>query len=325
MRLATGLLSAAHVHAPSYAHCLKNDDRADFVGVWDDDVARGRRFAEEHEVRFFEDASEFIAELDAVAIASENRKHAAHVEVAASAGVNVLCEKPIAAERDHAERILQAVEDSGIVFMTAFPCPFAPAFNAALQRIQRGEIGEILAVATTNHGSCPFGWFIEKDKSGGGAMIDHTVHAADLLFRLLQEKAVQVEAQTGNNIYQKDFDDTAMLTVEYESGRFATIDASWSRPTTYKTWGDVTMQIVGEKGVLELDLFGSGLHHTPEKQGNYRLIGTGSNLDRLMVGEFLDAILEGRAPLATAEHGWQATEIALAGYQSAESGQPVSL
>jgi len=39
-----------------------------------------------------------------------------------------------------------------------------------------GQIGKVLAIRGTNRGRCPFDWFVQLPLSGGGAVIDHTVH-----------------------------------------------------------------------------------------------------------------------------------------------------
>ena len=320
MALRVGVLSSAHVHASSFLQSFAAREDVQVVGLWDDDAARGKPFAEKHSTTFFEDAQSLLSQVDAVAICSENLKHADHIEMAAKAGKHILCEKPIAANREQADRIQKAVESAKITFMTAFPCPFSPTFHRMKSSIASGEIGKVLALSTTNRGTCPFGWFVERDKSGGGAMIDHVVHVADLLRRLLGEDPETVFAQTGNNMNGQEWEDVAHLTVGYPSGVFATIDSSWSRPTGYKIWGDVTLKAVGEVGLIEADLFGQGVDvFSP----NHSFAGSGSNLDALMVAEFVRAVTTQTPPLCTLEDGLMASRLAHAAYESVASGKTV--
>lgn len=291
------------------------------AGIWDDDAARGKAFAEKHGLAFFEDAAALVSQSDAIVICSENMKHADHIELAAGPGKHILCEKPIAPTKEHAERIQKAVEAAGVTFMTAFPCPFSPTFKKMKASIGSGEIGKVLALSTTNRGTCPYGWFVEKDKSGGGAMIDHVVHVADLLRRLLGEDPESVFAQVGNNMNGQPWEDVAHLTIGFPSGIFATIDSSWSRPTGYKVWGDVTLKAVGEVGLIEADLFGQGLDlFSP----SHSFVGSGSNLDDLMAAEFVRAVTTNTAPLCTLEDGLKASRVAQAGYESVASGKTVA-
>ena len=147
-------------------------------------------------------------------------------------------------------------------------------------------------------------------------MIDHVVHVADLLRDLLGEEPVKVQAQIGNNMYGNEWEDTAMVTLEYPSGVFATLDSSWSRPSTYRTWGDVTMNVIGDDGVIEMDMFGQEIQYFHAGGNTHTVASYAPNLDALMVGEWLSAIAEGREPLVTGADGFAAAKVALAGYRS---------
>lgn len=149
-------------------------------------------------------------------------------------------------------------------------------------------------------------------------MIDHVVHVADLLRRLLGEQPTTVQAQTGNNMYGLACDDTAMVTVRYPSGVFATIDASWSKPKGYKTWGNVRLNVTGEKGVIELDMFAQGFD--VYTSSGHQKAGAMSNLDALMVDDFLTSIETGKPPVSSLSDGLAASKIALSAYESAGAG-----
>lgn len=322
MALRIGILSAAHVHTPSYAHCINNSPRAELAGVWDDDVVRGERFAAEFKTSFFGHLEDLFERCDAVAIASENIKHVELATKAAEQRKHILCEKPLATTTTDAKQMVDAAVAGGVVLMTALPCPFSPAFVKVLARIQSGDLGQIIAATTTNQGTCPFGWFVDEPVSGGGALIDHTVHVADLLHRLIGRNAVEVYAATGNNMHATSVENVAMLSLDYGDGVFASLDASWSKPAGYKTWGNVTLKLVCEKGLIEIDLFRQGVDVFQSQSPNHGIHGYMSNLDAMMFDEFVEAVEQGRAPLVTGEHGLAAVQIVDAAYASVRSGQP---
>ena len=316
-KLRVGLVSVAHGHVGSYAHNLSKHPRTSISGVWDDDSERGNSFADERGLKFFENLEDLLTECDAVTICSENNKHVEHVERTAQAKKHILCEKPVVARYEDFKRIREAVQISDIKFMTAFPCRFSPAWQALKSRIKSGEIGTIRAINATNRGTCPWSWFVDPTLRGGGAMIDHVVHVADLLRDLLQEEPSSVYAQIGNNMYGQEWDDTAMVSLEYHSGVFATLDSSWSRPPSFKTWGDVTMKIVGDKGVLNLDMFGQGLeHYRNEGKLSHVLQAYGSDLDGGMVEAFIRAVLDDEPIPVTLEDGLAAASVSLRAYES---------
>lgn len=323
MPLRVGIVSTAHLHVWGYAPALVAHPEVSVSGVWDDDGDRLADFCERANLKAVSDLDTLLSASDAVVICSENLRHVALAELAAAKGCHILCEKPLIANENDAATILDVARR--VKVMTAFPCRYSPAFGRLRERVRGGEIGNVKAICATNRGRCPFGWFVGKELSGGGAMIDHTVHVADLLRTLLGEEPTRVEAQTGSNLYGKDWEDTAMLTIEFADGVFATLDSSWSRPASYKTWGDVTMNVVGERGVIELDLFGQTLDVYSSGETTHRLAGYGSNLDADMVADFVRSCLDGSEPPITAYDGVQASRVALAGYRSAASGEVVTL
>jgi predicted dehydrogenase len=211
-----------------------------------------------------------------------------------------------------------------VQLFTAFPCRFSPAAQRLKEQIEAGVLGTILAVRGTNRGLMPGGWFIEKQLSGGGAVIDHTVHVADANRWLLGKEAVEVHAEIGNGFYHQEWDDSGMLTVTYEGGVFATIDTSWSRPNNFPR-GDLTLQVVGTGGVAEADLFTQNVT-AYSKESAVSCHGWGSDIDEYMIRDFLRAA-GGEKPeyLASGEDGLRALEVALAAYRSAQQGAPVSL
>lgn len=325
MPIRVGFLGVAHMHAWGYVHALQHRSDAQLAGVWDSDPQRAEAFASKSGQTAFADADQLLSEVDAVVICSENRQHAALGVVAAQHGKHILCEKPLVTSKEEADVFLGATKAAGVKLMTAFPCRYSPAWTRLKERVKAGDVEKIKAICATNRGRCPFDWFVETDKSGGGAMIDHTVHVADLLRDLLGKSPERVFAQTGHNMYEKAWEDTAMLTLDYGDGVFATLDSSWSRSQSFKTWGDVTMSVVGEEGVIEMDMFGQAIDRYQDANMRHTLMGWGSNLDGSLVDDFVRCILNDTAPTVSGEDGWEAARVALAGYEAVRTGQPVAL
>lgn len=311
------MLGVAHVHAGSYASALGNQ----LCGVFDDVPVRAEAFASKWHTVSCSSAVDAATNCDAVVICSETSRHLELIGLASGLGKPILCEKPIAITRDEGERIRAVVKDN--IFMTAFPCRFAPAWDRVLQRVQGGEIGEIVSISATNHGRCAGGWFLEKDK-GGGAILDHVVHVADLIRSLMDEEPIKASAATGKGMHQTEVEDIAMITYDLPNGCFVTVDSSWSRPHAYRTWGDVTLNIVGQNGLIEVDLFAQEIDVYQEEPQAHRVAGYGSHLDGLMLREFLNAVQHGRTPKVTLEDGLAANAWAWMALDSmAKGGEPV--
>ncbi len=321
--LRVGVLGVAHLHADSYAAQLAALGDAVLVGVWDADSDRANRKAAQYQTGAFTDRDALLAASDAVVVCSENVHHRALTEAAAQAGKHVLCEKPLATTPDDAHAMIEACQSAGVQLMTAFPCRFSPPFQSLQSAVANGELGEVLALRGTNRGKCPGGWFIDKALSGGGAVMDHTVHVTDLLRALLNAEVAEVYCESGNGILHGDFDDTGFLTLTFENGVWATLDASWSRPQTFPTWGDVTLGVTGTGGVIEMEMFAQESVRYNDASGRIAYEGWGSSIDAGMVASWVAALRTGSPVPVTGEDGLRAVEVVEAAYESARTHQPV--
>ena len=322
-----GIMSFAHMHAASYADCISKLEGAILTGIADDNPARGRKMARKFRTKFFNSYKALLDEdIDGVIITSENSRHRKLVELAASCKRHILCEKPLATSIKDAQEMIDICRANGVKLQTAFPCRFATPAIRARAIINEGRLGKVLAINGTNHGKMPGGWFIDKKKSGGGAVMDHTVHVVDLMRWFIKQEVVSVYAEIDTRFYNIKADDCGILTMEFGDGTFATLDPSWSRPSkSFPAWGDVTMEIIGTEGVLDLDIFNQKFSLFSEKEGKESWVNWGDNMDMGLMEDFVNMIEEEREPSITGEDGLKATEVALAAYLSAKRKESVRL
>jgi predicted dehydrogenase len=326
-----GILSFAHHHGEAYIQNLRRIPQVELLGVADEDTQRGRHFAQLHEAPVYQTYEDLIsAKPDGVIICSENNKHRPLVELAAAAGVSVLCEKPLATTLVDASAIVQVCERAGVLLMTAFPMRFSAPLLEVKSRLHAGDFGEVYCFNATNQGESPRKyreWFVDKTLAGGGAIMDHTVHLVDIMRWYLGQEVVKVYAQTNQIFHAGEFEvETGGLELlTFADQTFATIDASWCRPDYWPTWGGLTFEMVTERGAILVDAFRQNLNiyrHEWERAG-WAYWGSDSN--QAMIEEFIAALSEGRQPRVTGKDGYRAVQVALAAYQSVSSGQPVSL
>lgn len=330
-RLSIGLVSAAHVHADTYAEILRSIPDVDLIGLADPDAQRGRDFANLHSIPFVGALSSLLAlHPDAVVVTSENAYHRGDVEAASAAGIPVLCEKPLATTVEDARAIVAACARAGVLLMTAFPMRFSAPMGRISAALATGDIGPVRAVSAVNQGQDPSrhrAWFGDRELAGGGAVTDHTVHVLDLLRWLLKTEPAEVWA-TANHILhagRTEVETGAIVAITFEDGTIATIDCSWSRPDNYPTWGGMGMEIVGERGVLDVDAFRQRFAVFDAREPGASWTYWGSDADRAMLQAFLDAVRDGTEPPVTGLDGLRAVEVVQAAYRSLELGEPVRL
>jgi len=323
----TGIMSVAHMHAYSYAACLNALDGVEFAAIWDDVPKRGRAAAKQFGTRFLQDLDAFLgAGVEGVIITSENVKHRVMAEKAAAAGKWILCEKPLAPTLDDAKAIVAACRKANVGLGTAFPCRYAQPLMAVKAQIANGDLGEVYAASCTNNGQFPGGWFAQDALAGGGATMDHTVHVADLLRWLTGKEFTKVYCENDRLLHKNiRTDDIGILHLEMEGGIQVSHIASWSRAKSFPTWGDVTIEIIGEKGVVSVDAFNQKLNVYCDTTMRASWPGWGDNPDLGLVRDFVRAVDERRSPVVTGIDGLRAVAVTVAAYRSAQLGKTVRI
>lgn len=331
------VLSFAHVHAATYIELLR--DRSDIELITTDpdapsgDPTRGKALADELGVTYRADYEEVFAECPrAVIVTSENTRHRQLVEQAAAAGAHILCEKPLATTEHDARAMIDACEQAGVGLMTAYPVRFHPAFTALRHALADGSVGLLLSVHGVNNSRPPgltAPWFADPTLAGGGAIMDHTLHIADLLDVLLDgEQPTQVYA-VANTLLTPDgheepkAESAGLITLTYAHGLVATIDCSWSHPSSHPNWGGLTLTCVGQRALVEFDAFPPLLDGYDTTRATTRWEPGAINLDAAMLDSFLTAARTGRRAHPDGETGLRTLQTALAAYESLHTRQPV--
>ncbi len=322
-----GILSFAHLHAGSYAHSIQQAEGAELDFIWDENPARGQQAAASFGVPYIANLADALArDAQAIVIDSSNARHAGLAIAAAEAGKHVLCEKPLATTVEDGKAMIDACAKAGVKLMTAFPCRFHPAYEGLCEVVTSGKLGAVKAIVGTNRGSMIGDWFCVKEESGGGAVMDHTVHVVDLIRAMTGSNVAEVYAEYDEKLYTEyGIDDIGLLSMQLENGVIATLDCSWSRPPGYPTWGDVTIEVVGEAGVTKMDMFAQDLAKYPKQATKSEWVYWGDDMDFLLIQGFISAITENKEPLTSGQDGLEALKVALAAYESGARKQPVVL
>jgi predicted dehydrogenase len=322
-----GILGVAHLHVDAYVGNVRSAG-AVVAGTYDPDPQRARAWGARHDVPVHHDLDALLADgLDGVLVCSETVHHRALVERAAAAGCAVLCEKPLGTTHEDSARIVAACDEAGVTLMTAFPVRFHPAVQQLRALVTTGGLGELRAFSGTNQSVMPLherAWFADPTLAGGGAMMDHVVHLADLFSWLTGGAPEQVYA-VGNRVVHSDVvtvETSGLVMLTYAGGVYASIDCSWNRPLDYPSWGGIALTAVGDGGTVELDPMRQRL----TQFGGGRSYGWnpwGLDTNQLMIDEFVEAIEEQREPAVSGRDGLIATTAALAALESAAAGEPV--
>lgn len=322
-----GIFGVGHVHSESYVGNLRNSPGVEFVGASDPDPEMIGGWADRHGATGYSSDEELIAAgVDFGIVCSPTNAHLPTVERMAAAGVHVLCEKPLATSAADARRIVEVCRQAGVQLMTAFPMRFSPSLTTGAEWTADGRVGEVLAITGTNRGHLPTEyapWFADQQMAGGGAVMDHTVHLADIMRWWLGSDPDQIYAETNHILHpQVEVETGGLITLGFADNVFATIDCSWSRPHNFPTWGGLEIEVVGTEGVFTVDAFAQRFDLW--SHGGTTWVDWGSDVNQLMIDHFAGVVRGEHRVFVTGEDGLRATEIALAAYRSAAAGQPVA-
>ncbi|MBT7547244.1 MAG: Gfo/Idh/MocA family oxidoreductase, partial [Gemmatimonadetes bacterium] len=176
-------------HLKGYKQCAD----AEVVALCDMNTELAGQQAEEHDIaHLFTDHKQMFKEvdLDAVSVCLPNFLHAPITLDALKAGKHVICEKPPALDAKQARKMADTAKKNKLTLMYALCLRFGGAAKLAKDYIEQGELGEIYYGRAVYHRrrGIPMGsgsWFVDKKRSGGGALIDIGVHALDSAWWLM--------------------------------------------------------------------------------------------------------------------------------------------
>jgi predicted dehydrogenase len=335
-RVGVAVLGTAHMtHAWSYSRAL---GLTRLVGVHDQDPSLAQWIRQDFEAAFYADPEELLSltDVQAVVVCSPTAVHRRHVEMAASMGKHVLCEKPIATTAEDARAIIDAGERAGVVLEVAFVSRFHLMVARAREIVRSGRLGDIVGMVGGNRGRPPLAptypdWITSKDEAGGGALIDHSLHVTDVMRHVSGLEATTVSAEADSLLWDCGVDDVALLMLRFDGGAVASVDPSWSVPADNPWHYDFFLRVLGTEGSLDIHDSADSLNLVSAVSGSdqrgLRHVSFGEDVDLVMIEAFARSVQAGEVldPCATGEDGLKALEIALAAYESADLHRPVSL
>lgn len=308
----------------------------------------------------FGDVAEMLAlkELDAVSVIVPNKFHAPLAIQALEAGKHVFCEKPPALHAKEVEGMVAAAEKNGKRLMFNFNNRARPDAVAMMEYIKDGTVGGIRSAQAKwirRTGIPGFGgWFTNKALSGGGPLID-LLHMVDLaLYFMGYPEPEHVLAQTfddfiGDKTFKgpwgipdvedgvTDVESACHGFVKFATGQVLSFQVSWAEMVKRE---EVSVVFQGEgAGGMVQRLFGiDGLDDTSTDKAELYVQEHGCSVNRDVITEvdpamgrvrsaanFVRAIEGKEAPLNNMHEALKLMKIIDAAYESARSGQPVSL
>jgi 1,5-anhydro-D-fructose reductase (1,5-anhydro-D-mannitol-forming) len=240
------------------------------------------------------DAALREGDVDTVYVGTPVALHAPQAMESMEAGMNVLCEKPVAMNYAQAAAMQKSAEETGRVLGIAYYRRMYGKIQRAKALLDSGAIGRpVMAEATCHDWFHPVdgfrGWLVDPHLAGGGPLYDIGSHRIDLM-NFFFGKPVRVTGQLSTVVQPTEVEDSATVLIEYESGVRGMVDVRWHS----RVFRD-EFRIRGTEGEINLTpLFGPELVYP----GGQEEIPAPQNLHYPCVENYVSAVVDG-APLVS--------------------------
>lgn len=313
------------MHVNSYVSILKKQGIV-IEGVYDHNEVVGNNFCQREHLKFYSSLEELLSrDFDAVLICSENIYHKELVLKACSAKKHILVEKPMALSTNDCQEMISVAKKENVQLMVAHPVRFSKPVMDLKRIVDKKLLGSVISINSANHGKNPGGWFVNPVLSGGGALIDHTVHILDVVNYLFRLIPTDVSAFSKKSDQSLLVEDSGLVGINFSNGVILSLDTSWNRPKSYPVWGDAILEINFEKGYVIIDGFGRKMKFFDNHSTNISEIFYEPDMDSTMVNGFIDAIENNSTVPVTGEDGLYTVRITESALKSAEYKKTILL
>jgi len=323
-KLGIGVLGVGEMGKRHAENLRRLVPEARLVAVADAAADRARQVADELEIEHSYGSLEAMLEnkdLQAVLIATPDKFHAQAIGIAARAGKDILCEKPVALSIADARAALDAVSKAHVCLQIGFMRRYDPAYRAAMKRIEAGEIGTPVIFKSVGRDKDAPPLAAYESKLNGMVLYNNTIHDFDLARWLMQDEVSEAHSYTTVAIRPEvaRYGDVvaSVVNLQYQKGAIGNVESYVQAVYAY----DVRTEIVGSKGSI---LVGS-LRQTPATfltaEGGAQALAD-HFLTRFQdaylaeVQDFVHNILNDKPPRVTGDDGLKALAIAVAAEKS---------
>ncbi len=262
-------------------------------------------------------------------------------------GSNLLLEKPMTMSVSEAREIFELSKKTGLKIAMGHIYRYLPIVGLVRQDIAEGKYGKV------THGTIYVRWGHGEDyyssaawrgtwKSDGGALMNQTIHAIDLLIWLMGSEPEQAQAMIAKRLRNIEAEDLGMAVLRLENGALAQIEGTTATIPSRHT---AEFSVFCENGQLSMGL-DSGKPHLniysvkengktkklngyyirkQFKEGGMFSYKCALNPHLGIYKDLHDSIIGNRNPIADAYSGFSSVDTMLGIYQSAKEGRPVDL
>jgi predicted dehydrogenase len=319
-----------------YADALMRNPSVVMSAVSDKKTERLEFAKKNYKCKTFENYKEMYktAGLNAVIITLPDFMHKDPVIKAAEAGLHILVEKPFATSVADAKDMIEAVKKAGVKCTVEFFNRWSPPFTEAKKSVERGDLGEIVAVSAELNDAiiAPTEMLKWLAKSSPAWFL--MSHMADIASWITGKRPATVHAQGVKKILVKRGIDTYDLIealVEYPDGTLGRFTNCWVLPNGMPIVYEIKMRLVGSKAAIDINTSDQEIHLITQERLNHPITDWGNILGRhvghpyTMLSAFIDNIIENTEPEVTLKDALENIIFLESVHKSLETGKKINI
>jgi predicted dehydrogenase len=331
-RTRIGVIGVGWISQVVHLPILSRLPEAELVAICDKDRSKGRLVGEKFGIKkVYSDLDKMMEneEVTAVVVATPTDTHRDIAMAALRAGRDVLVEKPIGRSYAEAVEMAACAREHDRLLMVGMNHRFRPDTIVLKSFLQGKELGRILHLrsgwlrrqSSTSH------WLTQKERSGGGVLLDLGIVVMDLAFWLLEYPEVKKVSAAHFALRTRGVEDTSIATITLKNGTVVSLEASWSMTVPDDVY---YCQVYGAEGSASLN----PLRVNKEMHGNLvnlapaRMEPAQHWYRRSFENElrhFLGSVRTRHPVISSAEEAVQRMRVVDAMYKSARTGKEVPL
>ena len=336
--IGAGVIGARHMGA------MDAIEGVELVGIADP-VPAAKTIADERGVPFFASTEALLTDTkpDGVVVCTPTEHHLTPCLQSLEAGAHVFVEKPICATVAEAEQIVEKSKAVQRHALVGHQRRYYPQVHKAREMVQSGALGTLVAV----NGQ----WTVRKvadyydadwrKRWQAGPIVTNLIHDMDST-RYICGEVESIVAETANNVFGWDKEDTAALVIRFKSGALGSFILS-DQATSPWAWemalgeniavpknGQNAMRFMGRDASLEfpnlvLWKHDSEPHDWTQPIASEELPFTSEDAYEIQMRHFCAVILGEEAPRIDAADATRTLAATVAVHESARSGKRVTL
>jgi len=305
-------------------HCsaLAMIERATIAAVADVDEKALEATAKQYNAAPYNDFKKMLTHpgLDAVIVATPDQLHRDACVLAAEAGKHLLVEKPIATTLSDAEDIIRATDKAGVKLMVGFALRFSPPYVHAKKVVADGTLGEVVSIFARR-----LNVITQPDRLKGrcGVVMFLGTHDFDAMRWILGSEPISIYCESSTSVPSAyPIDNETFSIIRFKNGVIGCAHIGWYLQTQHPAGRDFKLDIIGNKGSLNLDQMRQGVEVYTASGAKFPSIGSGlHDEDRT----FVDCVLDNKPSPATGQDGLASLRMVLGAMESIKTHQPVAL